>query len=91
MRFTAGCLLEGCHSPDHLCSCPVLGVESASDGFAFGKLVGVCGLVGEGKKGKVGGKAGVIAGLLLTEMAVGGYNDGECWVGSGCSSEGYLL
>jgi len=70
--ITAGCLIVGYYFPGHVCcSCRVLGVESALDGFASGKLVGVCRLVGEGKKGKVGGKAGVIAGLFLTEVAVG--------------------
>jgi len=33
----------------------------------------------------------VRAGLLLTETAVGGYNDGECWVSSGCSGEDYFF
>lgn len=57
--ITAGCLLVGCCSPDHICcSCRVCAgcVESSSDGFVFGGFVGVCRLAGEGKKEEVGGK-----------------------------------
>lgn len=56
--ITAGCLLVGC-SPDHVCCCCLVCagcVESPSDGFVFGGLVGVCGLAREGKREEVGGK-----------------------------------
>lgn len=33
----------------------------------------------------------MIAGLLLTGTAVGGYNDGECWVSSGCRGGDYFF